>query len=161
MNTVRKLTKLFNDLNKIVYIVHKVIILSGSSIWNPKFSRIISALADLRGRVQGTYPLSIFTACNEVAKVMFSQACVCPQGGAWYGGVPGPGGVCLGGAWSQGVSGPRGVPGPRGCLVETPNRRNGYCCGRYASYWNAFLFKIFINYVWGSWTTNNSLVPHL
>ena len=26
----------------------------------------------------------------------------------------------------------------RGCLVETP--RDGYCCGRYASYWNAFLF---------------------
>ena len=33
----------------------------------------------------------------------------------------------------------------RGCLlgggelVETP--RDGYCCGRYASYWNAFLFS--------------------
>ena len=26
-----------------------------------------------------------------------------------------------------------------GCLVETPPR-DGYCCGRYASYWNAFLF---------------------
>ena len=27
---------------------------------------------------------------------------------------------------------------PGGCLVETPH--DGYCCGRYASYWNAFLF---------------------
>ena len=25
-----------------------------------------------------------------------------------------------------------------GCLVETPP--DGYCCGWYASYWNAFLF---------------------
>ena len=27
-----------------------------------------------------------------------------------------------------------------GCLVETPPP-NGYCCGPYASYWNAFLLK--------------------
>ena len=37
------------------------------------------------------------------------------------------------------MSGPRGVPGPREG-VETP--RDGYCCGWYASYWNAFLFKV-------------------
>ena len=36
------------------------------------------------------------------------------------------------------------VPGPGGCLVlggcvwRPP--RDGYCCGQYASYWNAFLF---------------------
>ena len=35
-------------------------------------------------------------------------------------------GVC---AWSRGG----------GCLVETP--RDGYCCGRFASYLNAFLFN--------------------
>ena len=34
----------------------------------------------------------------------------------------------------QGGSGPGG-----GCLVETPP--DGYCCGRYASYWNAFLLR--------------------
>ena len=39
-----------------------------------------------------------------------------------------------GGAWS------RGVCSWGGCLVETPP--DGYCCGRYASYWNAFLFWI-------------------
>ena len=33
---------------------------------------------------------------------------------------------------------PGGCLLPGGCLVETP--RDGYCCGRYASYWNAFLF---------------------
>ena len=35
----------------------------------------------------------IFTVRNEVAKVMFLQVCVCPQGR----GVPGPGGI-----WSWG-----------------------------------------------------------
>ena len=72
--------------------------------------------------------------------------------------MPGPGGVCLvpgGCAWSRGVPGPGGVPGPRGeCLVlrGVPGEVEGYlvqahiplhdsyCCGRYSSYWNAFLF---------------------
>ena len=55
------------------------------------------------------------------AKVMFSQACVCPQGG------------CLlpGGRVSQHTL--RQTPPPPG--------RDGHCCGRYASYWNAFLFN--------------------
>ena len=44
------------------------------------------------------------------------------------GGLPGPGGLL----WGD------GVPGPMGCLVETP--RDGYCCGQYTSYWNAFSF---------------------
>ena len=49
--------------------------------------------------------------------------------------VPGPGEVSgPGGCLVPGGSGPGG-----GCLVETP--LDGYCCGRYASYWNAFLFS--------------------
>ena len=58
-------------------------------------------------------------------------------GGAWsgggllLGGLPGLGGSALGGCLVL------GVPGSGGCLVETPP--DGYCCGRYASYWNAFL----------------------
>ena len=81
---------------------------------------------------------------NEVwGKVICLQVCVCPRGGgvwsregAWFWGRSGPGGAwSLGGVWSGG----RGVWSGRGlCLVETPP--NGYCCGRYASYWNAFLF---------------------
>ena len=47
--------------------------------------------------------------------------------------MPGPGGSVPRG------SAPR-VPGPGGCLVET--LPDGYCCGRYASYWNAFLFQL-------------------
>ena len=53
---------------------------------------------------------------------------------------PGPGGVP-----GPGVPAPRGCLVPGGCLVETPPRRDGYCCGRYASYWNAFLFLFLIS----------------
>ena len=57
--------------------------------------------------------------------------------------VPAPSGGGVG-AWSRGVPGLGGVPvwgmpGPRGGLVGRPTR-DGYCCGRYASSLNAFLF---------------------
>ena len=58
---------------------------------------------------------------TKFAKVMFLQVSVCPRGrGA-------PEGGCL---LQEGVS------GPGGCVHPHPD---GYCCGRYASYWNAFL----------------------
>ena len=58
--------------------------------------------------------------------------------------VPGPRGVLGPG----GVPGP-GVPGPGGMGACTPgvpggDPPDGYCCGRYASYWNAFLFTLFL-----------------
>ena len=34
-----------------------------------------------------------------------------------------------------------GVPAPVGVCGDPPG--DGYCCGRYASYWNAFLFSLF------------------
>ena len=34
-----------------------------------------------------------------------------------------------------------GVPAPGGC-GDPPPKADGYCCGRYASYWNAFLLNI-------------------
>ena len=52
-------------------------------------------------------------------------------GGAWSRGVPGPGG-----AWSRGST-PEGS-GLGGAWWKPPD---GYCCGQYASYWNAFLFN--------------------
>ena len=55
--------------------------------------------------------------------------CVSAPGGCLLpGSVCSKGGVCSGGCLLGGG------------LVETP--RDGYCCGRYASYWNAFLFVI-------------------
>ena len=85
---------------------------------------------------------------------------VCLSTGGWSapGGCRGgllPGCLLLGGAWSQSGVCSLGGPGPggRGCLVlggvgipacteANPPRRDGYCCGRYASYWNAFLLDI-------------------
>ena len=81
---------------------------------------------------------------------MILQASVCPRAGG--GAVCSQGGVCSGGVCSWGVSAPRGVfapevsaPGeglvsPACTEADTPSPgRDGYCCGRYASYWNAFL----------------------
>ena len=87
--------------------------------------------------------LGLLPPANEVwGKVIFSQACV---KNSVHGGGGGlgfcsreEGGACLG----EGVPAPGGegsAPGGGGCLVETPPR-DGYCCGRYASYWNAFLY---------------------
>ena len=60
----------------------------------------------------------IVIVCNSShGKVMFSHVSVCLQRGEVY------------------------TP----CQVDTPCQipsRDGYCSGRYASYWNAFLFKI-------------------
>ena len=69
----------------------------------------------------GTVQSAVVTVRNEVANVMFLQACVCPQGG----GVSGPrGGLVWGG-----VSAPGGVVWSRGWLL-----RGGGCSGR-AEWW--------------------------
>ena len=65
-----------------------------------------------------------------------------------HGGVPGPGRGCLLlGVSALGrrrvCSGEGGGVCSRGCLlrgVPGGDPPDGYCCGRYASYWNAFLF---------------------
>ena len=76
---------------------------------------------------------------------VFTGVCDCVhrgclvQGGAWCWGVPGPGGL-VPGVWSRG--GGCLVPGEvwsGGAWWRPP--LDGYCCGRYASYWNAFLFN--------------------
>ena len=64
--------------------------------------------------------------------------------GIWPGGVsrPKPGG----GDSAPGAACSRGVPAPGGCRLQgcvwRLPPRDGYCCGRYASYWNAFLFAL-------------------
>ena len=67
---------------------------------------------------------------------MFLQVSVCPQGAPGPGGVHGPGGLhgpgghlVLGGCLVPGV----GVDIPA-CTEADPPGRDGYCCGRYASY---------------------------
>ena len=63
--------------------------------------------------------------------ILFTGGCLLP--GGLVQGV----GMCLvrGGASSWGV-----------CLVETPLPPDGYCCGRYASYWNAFLLNLLFHF---------------
>ena len=46
-----------------------------------------------------------------------------------------PVGLVLEDAWSEGVS--------QHALRQTLPPSDSYCCGQYASYWNAFLFYIF------------------
>ena len=86
---------------------------------------MLKALADLVGW-EGNSALHqdfldfIFTARKRsCGKVMFLQVSVI----LFTEGVPVPGG-----------------PGPGGCLLQE-GVPDGYCCGRYASYWNAFLFS--------------------
>ena len=74
----------------------------------------------------------LITVLNEVAKVIFSQASVCPRGGgvsapagAWSGGC-----LLLGDVCSRGVSAPGGVSAPRGGLIP----RGGAWSGGLASH---------------------------
>ena len=67
---------------------------------------------------------------RPLGKVMFSETSVCSQGGR-VSLVPCP----FWGLWGR-VCGGYGMGG-----VGYPSA--GHCCGRYASYWNAFLLNIF------------------
>ena len=63
------------------------------------------------------------------------------------GGLPGwgslvPGGAWSGGTWSQGGTWSGGGLVSQHALRQTPPpQRDGYCCERYASYWNALFFN--------------------
>ena len=106
---------------------------------------------------------------NEVCEgYVFTRVCLSTGGrGAWPRGVPAPGGVCSGGM--PGPGGPAPGGGPRGSALadsglchyalsppapggawswgvcRTPSPRDGYCCGRYTSYWNALLIPIVLD----------------
>ena len=76
-------------------------------------------------------------------------------GGACSGGGPAPGGLVLGGGLVWGVPALGGLV--LGGLVwgrgaETP--QDGYCCGQYASYWNAFLLFLFSSWDFSQDTVN-------
>ena len=94
------------------------------------------------GWVAGSSPftvMTIFTVRNKFAKVMFLHVSVCPRGGlpqCMLGYSPG--------SRPPGADTPSEQAPPR---EQAPSHRgDGYCCGRYASYWNAFLF-----YHWIQW----------
>ena len=112
------------------------LLLRKGNVFTKRVSRILSggrngrgACMAGRGRAwQERWPLPrtvrillkyiLVTVRNEVAKVMFLHLSVCPQGGL-----------------------PQCMLGYHTPLDQaTPPPADGYCCGRYASYWNAFLF---------------------
>ena len=67
---------------------------------------------------------------TKFAKVMFSQVSVCPQGAMHRGGVRGRGDM-------------HGGEGGMVCMEGGMHgMRDGSCSGRYAFYWNAFLFGL-------------------
>ena len=70
----------------------------------------------------------LLRGCLVRGRGLLPGGCLVPRG-AWSGGG--------GAAWSSGGRG--GFPA---CTEADPPEREGYCCGRYASYWNAFLFSI-------------------
>ena len=110
--------------------------------WLPRFDGVSQGYLKNRPQFQIILDLYYSEPCNyrpqrSWGKVMFLQASVILLTGgvcSWGGGD-----LLWGGAWSWGGLLPGGSA-PGGCLVETPPR-DGHCCGRYASYWNAFLFK--------------------
>ena len=80
---------------------------------------------------------------RSCGKVMFSQACV--KNSVHKGGGVQAGGCCPGPGLGRGVQAQAQAQG--GCTpacteADTPPA-DGYCCGRYASYWNAFLLEFF------------------
>ena len=100
-----------------------------------------------------TKPRYFYRPQTKFAKVMFLHMSVILSMGGCLGPYPGGGwGSGWGGlqAHTRGVSRPRpkGSPDPGlgGCVSQhalrqtPPPPADGYCGGRYASYWNAFLF---------------------
>ena len=95
--------------------------------------------------------IRIITVRNEVAKVMFLHVSVILSTGE--GAIPaciaGDIPACLAAGFRGGVACSWGGLLPGGCLLQggllpggygEPLKANGYCCGWYTSYWNAFLF---------------------
>ena len=93
-----------------------------------------------RGKFRGIW--SRPTAMEEVEGDLARGVC---SGGCLLQGVPAPGGAC-----SRRVPAPGGMPAPGGaCSGGMETLRYGYCCGRYASYKNAFLYlRYFRVHLW-------------
>ena len=111
--------------------------------------------------------LTLLPSATKLRRLCFYRCLSVHRGGSAPGGVSAPGrGAWSRGAWSRGCM-VWGVPGPGGCLVmggvcslgrvwllpgggipacteAEPPGRDGYCCGRYASHWNAFLLTYMI-----------------
>ena len=93
----------------------------------------------------------IFTVRNEVAKVMFLHLSVILF-------TPGVGGVCLSACWDTtplGSTPPQEAHPLEAHTTTRPPPPDGCRCGRYASYWNAFLWEM--NFGANGFVTNLAL----
>ena len=102
--------------------------------WNYQNLSYAKSVAKLRLGLCFVRTLLLLPANEVWGKVIFLHLFVIMFTGGWVpgwsgGGMPGAGGAC---SWWGGCLVPGGMPGG-----DPPD---GYCCGRYASYWNAFLF---------------------
>ena len=88
----------------------------------------------------------LITVRNEVAKVMFLHLSVCPQGGSAsvHAGIPPPQyqTSTLGAGTPLGPDTPQSRHPP---WEQAPPSRQ-LRCGRYASYWNAFLYSMVFDF---------------
>ena len=141
------------DRHLVVVIESRTIGASGryASNWNAFLS---SVCVRITARKRSLQRLCFYT-CLSV--ILFTGGGGSPgpqpmEGGGLLGGSPGP---HPGGDWGSGQRGLHtwGVSRPRlggwipACTeADTPLPADGYCCGHYASYWNAFLLQIVIKF---------------
>ena len=100
-----------------------------------------------------------FTVRNEVAKGLCFYSCLsfCSQGGSTWTGTPPEPGTPPRTRYTPQIRYPQAgtpwagtLPGRYTPLGRyTPPPADGYCCGRYASYWNAFLLLVPLLYLPG------------
>ena len=112
-----------------------------TSIETPRDRDLLSGQRPLPGYWRGLH--TCYHPQTKFAKVMFFQVSVCSLGGCllqgmFAPGVPAPGGECL----LPGGSSPWYIDHSLIVtrVVTRPPPHDGYCCGRYASYWNAYLY---------------------
>ena len=103
-------------------------------------------------RIRDMLGYTVTARNSSCGRVMFSQACV--KNSIHRGCLLREGGNCLGGCLPKRVSAWGGLPGgvclwrclPKSMLGYTPPQHYGIrsTSGQYASYWNAFLFTIYL-----------------
>ena len=91
-------------------------------------------------RANSLFPANILSlpSATKLRRLCFLQACVCPHGGlsaSAHAGIPHPQQTP---PWSRQPP-PEQTPPRTDPRADTPPQRDGHCCGRYTSYWNAFL----------------------
>ena len=89
--------------------------------------------------IQRQQNISSLPSATKLRRLCFYRCVSVHRGVCLVWGVCSQGGLLGGGCLLWEGSAPGRVVSQY-ALRQTPHGRDGYCCGRYASYWNAFLF---------------------